>query len=54
MRTSENNENDQEPMGIVISGGSRAPATPRLWAYVWGQFEEPAPASGQATEVRAA
>ena len=32
----------QEPMGIVISGGSRAEPTPRFWAYVWGPAPEPA------------
>ena len=25
-----------EPVGIVISRGSRDEATPRFWAYVWG------------------
>ena len=29
-------EIEQEPVGIVISGGSRAEATPRFTAYVWG------------------
>jgi hypothetical protein len=29
-------ENEQEPMGIVISRGSRAEQTPRFTAYVWG------------------
>ena len=33
-------EDEQEPIGIVISRGSRTEATPRFWAYVWGQFEE--------------
>ena len=38
----------QEPIGIVISSGSRSEATPRFWAYVWGPVpEEPEPvASG--------
>ena len=27
----------EEPMGIVISRGSRAESTPRFAAYVWGQ-----------------
>ena len=33
---------EQEPMGIVISRGSRAEATPRFCAYVWGPAPEPA------------
>ncbi len=27
---------DEEPIGIIISGGSRIAAEPRLFAYVWG------------------
>ncbi len=27
---------DEEPIGIVISSGSRAEAEPRFAAYVWG------------------
>jgi hypothetical protein len=30
------NELEQEPVGIVISRGSRDEATPRFSAYVWG------------------
>lgn len=30
-----------EPLGIVISQGSRAEATPRFAAYVWGPAPEP-------------
>ena len=30
----------QEPIGIVISSGSRTEATPRFWAYVWGPVPE--------------
>ena len=26
---------EQEPMGIVISGGYRAEPAPAFWAYVW-------------------
>jgi hypothetical protein len=33
---------EQEPMGIVISRGSRAESAPRFWAYVWGPAPEPA------------
>jgi hypothetical protein len=40
---------DQEPIGIVISRGSRAEDTPRFWAYVWSQGPE-----SSAAEVRAA
>ena len=38
---------DDEPVGIVISGGSLPEPAPRFWAYVWGQEEEP----GLATDV---
>jgi hypothetical protein len=33
-------EIEQEPMGIVISRGSRAEETPRFTAYVWGPVPE--------------
>jgi hypothetical protein len=36
-------EIEQEPVGIVISRGSRAEQTPRLTAYVWGPAPEPEP-----------
>ena len=29
-------ELDEEPIGIIISSGSRAEAEPRFRAYVWG------------------
>jgi hypothetical protein len=35
---------EEEPMGIVISRGSRAEARPRLAAYVWSAVGENAPA----------
>ena len=37
------NEKDtaMEPLGIVISQGSRAEQTPRFLAYVWGPAPEP-------------
>jgi hypothetical protein len=35
----------QEPVGIVISGGSRAEAAPKFLAYVW------APAPDEASEA---
>lgn len=31
---------DEEPIGIVISRGSRAEPPPRVWAYVWGEVPE--------------
>jgi len=31
---------EEEPVGIVISRGSRAEQTPRLIAYVWGPAPE--------------
>jgi len=39
-----------EPLGIVISQGSRAEQAPRFWAYVWG----PAPESEADATPRAA
>lgn len=30
------NELEQEPIGIIISRGSREEAAPRFSAYVWG------------------
>lgn len=38
---SDKSDISQEPMGIVISRGSRAEAAPRFWAYVWGPAPEP-------------
>lgn len=34
---------DEEPMGIVISRGSRAESIPRFTAYVWSQVGDSAP-----------
>jgi hypothetical protein len=39
-------ENEQEPVGIVISRGSRAEQTPKLVEYVWGPAPEPDPSEG--------
>ena len=36
---------DEEPMGIVISRGSRAESPPRFEAYVWSQVIENTPTS---------
>lgn len=44
----------EEPIGIVISSGSRAEAEPRFWAYEWwpGPEEEPVvPASTGTTRA---
>lgn len=42
-------ELEQEPVGIVISRGSRAEAAPRFTAYVWGPVpEDVEPASVEA------
>jgi hypothetical protein len=50
IRSRENAEVEQEPIGIVISRGSRAEQTPRLTAYVWG----PAPELDPSAEMAAA
>lgn len=34
-------QQEQEPIGIVISRGTREEATPVFWAYVWGPAPEP-------------
>jgi len=31
---------EDEPIGIVISGGARGDVAPRFAAYVWAQFSE--------------
>ena len=36
-------EVEQEPVGIVISQGSREEQVPRFTAYVWGPAPEPEP-----------
>ena len=54
MQANQEKDIDQEPVGIVISRGTRAEATPRLSAYVWGQFEEPVTTTPEPTEARAA
>ena len=42
-------ELEQEPVGIVISRGSRDEAAPRFTAYVWGPVpEDSEPASVEA------
>ncbi|HEY4658266.1 MAG TPA: hypothetical protein VIH11_02040 [Gemmatimonadaceae bacterium] len=41
-------KDEQEPVGIVISRGSRAEDPPRFTAYVWGPVPETKPeASGE-------
>ncbi|HEY3287067.1 MAG TPA: hypothetical protein VGJ96_08105 [Gemmatimonadaceae bacterium] len=34
---------EQEPLGIIISRGSRAEDPPRLSAYIWGPVPVPEP-----------
>lgn len=43
-------EKSEEPLGIVISGGSRDEALPKFAAYVWG----PAPEGADESESKAA
>ena len=43
---------DEEPIGIVISRGSRDESVPRFSAYVWS--DEPQEAFVQIDEVKAA
>lgn len=38
------NPTEEEPMGIVISRGSRVESAPRFAAYVWSQVAEALPA----------
>jgi len=40
MAKSRQSVRDEEPMGIVISRGSRDEPPPRVWAYVWGPVPE--------------
>jgi hypothetical protein len=42
MKTNKTSSADQEPIGIVISRGSRHEHVPVVFAYVWG----PAPETG--------
>jgi hypothetical protein len=41
MKGNANNPTDQEPIGIVISRGSRQEHVPMVLAYVWGPVPEP-------------
>jgi hypothetical protein len=41
---------DEEPLGIIISRGSRQEPPPMVFAYVWG----PAPESDETPEIKAA
>lgn len=51
MTTNRQGVQEEEPIGIVISRGSRAEPAPRVWAYVWG----PVPEIDESTpEVKAA
>lgn len=40
MRKSMRVDKNDEPLGIVISGGSRDEAPPKFAAYVWGPAPE--------------
>ena len=40
MKRARRGSQSQEPMGIVISRGSRDEATPAFWAYVYGPAPE--------------
>ncbi len=39
-------EIEQEPVGIIISRGSRAEQTPKFIEYVWGPAPEPESSEG--------
>lgn len=41
MKGNTSNGPEQEPIGIVISRGSRQEDVPRVFAYVWGPAPEP-------------
>jgi hypothetical protein len=41
MKKQEIEKCSMEPLGIVISQGSRAEQAPRFFAYVWGPAPEP-------------
>lgn len=41
MKGNPTNVPEQEPIGIVISRGSRQEDVPRVFAYVWGPAPEP-------------
>lgn len=43
-----------EPIGIVISSGSRAEAQPRFWAYEWWPGPDEAPEASASGTTRAA
>ena len=47
MNTTLNSELEQEPMGIVISRGSRLEQVPSVFAYVWA----PAPSQEISEDV---
>jgi hypothetical protein len=40
MKAEAGNELEQEPIGIIISRGSRQEAKPVVYAYVWGPAPE--------------
>ena len=50
MKAETSNQNEQEPMGIIISRGPRREQTPRFFAYVWA----PAPETEETSSTKAA
>ena len=40
MKEARRGSQSQEPIGIVISRGSREEASPKFWAYVWAPAPE--------------
>jgi hypothetical protein len=50
MKGNPSNGPEQEPIGIVISRGSRHEDVPRVFAYVWGPAPEPSE-EGRETKV---
>lgn len=48
MRANRRNQAEQEPLGIIISGGTRGEAAPTFVAYVWGPVPELTPDTSEA------
>ena len=42
MKAKPKEASEQEPVGIVISRGTRHEDVPVFWAYIWGPAPEPA------------
>ena len=54
MRKAAEFKEESEPVGIVISRGSREEPTPAFFAYIWGPAPEPEEKSTRVTAPRAA